>query len=989
MDSNKCKKLIKIMEKACRVIKTHNEVEEWIKFGKKNIKLLKKLLKVWTLSHGQKIQIQTTIIQLQSILEQIKDKKKAGMGIGGDNRKLKDRVKWIDVESIFQGRNNLKVNGILSCKFQVMKNNEIVEETKYFNTKNDIILPTTDLNNWFDEKMTDKLLVKVEEFQERDSGWTMKEIINLNININLYEPIRVTAALHPAQTNSNRVSSYPHFKTILKYEDDNNDDNDYDYDDSDNDNDIFENNDDNEIEKTPTTFHFAWIRNLSRLISSQISKNEHKLWLCDRCLCHFKTQKSFENHSDDCLNQNNARMIMPDQENNILKFKNYKFKEPAPFSIYADLECILQPEASEKDLHIPYSVGYYFHCTYDDSLSKFAYNRSEKCIEWFVNELEKITKQVNNILNNPLPMEQLTFQQERELRLSKKCHICEKPLTENDKIVIDHSHMSGRIRGLAHSNCSIKLLPINKEKYVSFTKEVRYKKLDGSGSNCIHLRFLDSFKFMPSSLDKLASYLEDCDKKITRKYCNSEEEFQLLKRKGAYPYEYTDSFDKLNETSLPPKENFFSKLSNENISDSDYEHAIKVWDTFNIKTLGDYSDIYLQADVLLLADVFENFRKNCISNYGLDPIHYYTIPGYSFDCMLKCTEIELELLTDPEKYLFIEKGIRGGVAQCTNRYAKANNRYMPDFDTNIDESYIMYYDINNLYGHSMMNYLPYAGFEWYDDKNIDVFKIADDSDIGYILEVDLEYPESLFDDHRDFPLCPEHLIPPNSKQVKLMTTLYPKKNYVIHYRSLKQYLGLGMQLSKIHRILKFKQSPWLKKYIDFNTQKRQESTNAFGVLIFKLLNNVIYGKAIENLRGRRDVKMITKWDGRYGAKSLISKPNFHSSMILGKDLVVIEMSRKTYGNSAKLLYMDTDALAYLFTVPDIYECMKKNLEKFDTADYPENNIYNMPLVNKRKIGVMKDENQGKIVTEFVGLRAKAYSMKILNEDKIIKKAKGK
>ncbi|XP_044005500.1 uncharacterized protein LOC122850414 [Aphidius gifuensis] len=442
---------------------------------------------------------------------------------------------------------------------------------------------------------------------------------------------------------------------------------------------------------------------------------------------------------------------------------------------------------------------------------------------------------------------------------------------------------------------------------------------------------------MPSSLDKLASYLEDCDKKMTRKYCNSEEEFQLLKRKGAYPYEYTDSFDKLNETSLPPKENFFSKLSNENISDSDYEHAIKVWDTFKIKTLGDYSDIYLQADVLLLADVFENFRKNCISNYGLDPIHYYTIPGYSFDCMLKCTEIELELLTDPEKYLFIEKGIRGGVAQCTNRYAKANNRYMPDFNTNIDESYIMYYDINNLYGHSMMNYLPYAGFEWDDNKNIDVFKIADDSDVGYILEVDLEYPESLFDDHRDFPLCPEHLIPPNSKQVKLMTTLYPKKNYVIHYRSLKQYLGL----------------------------------------------------AIENLRGRRDVKMITKWDGRYGAKSLISKPNFHSSMILGKDLVVIEMSRKTYGNSAKLLYMDTDALAYLFTVPDIYECMKKNLEKFDTADYPENNIYNMPLVNKRKIGVMKDENQGKIVTEFVGLRAKAYSMKILNEDKIIKKAKGK
>ena len=134
----------------------------------------------------------------------------------------------------------------------------------------------------------------------------------------------------------------------------------------------------------------------------------------------------------------------------------------------------------------------------------------------------------------------------------------------------------------------------------------------------------------------------------------------LILRKGVYPYEYMDSFEKFNEASLPPKETFYSKLADSHISDEDYEHAKKVWKAYECETLGDYHNLYLATDTLLLADVFENFRKTCLKHYGLDPVHYYTSPGLSWDALLKHTDIKLELLTDCKMYLFIEKGIRGG-----------------------------------------------------------------------------------------------------------------------------------------------------------------------------------------------------------------------------------------------------------------------------------------------------------------------------------------
>ena len=160
-----------------------------------------------------------------------------------------------------------------------------------------------------------------------------------------------------------------------------------------------------------------------------------------------------------------------------------------------------------------------------------------------------------------------------------------------------------------------------------------------------HLTFIDSFQFMSSSLEKLVSNLPKETLKYTSKRFKGDK-FDLMIRKGIYPYDYMDSFKKFEDTVLPTKDQFYSLLNDEHISDEDYNHAQKVWKMFSMKNMGDYHDLYLQSDILLLADVFENFRKTCLEYYKLDPCHYFTSPGLSWDAMLKMTDIKLELMID-------------------------------------------------------------------------------------------------------------------------------------------------------------------------------------------------------------------------------------------------------------------------------------------------------------------------------------------------------
>ena len=247
------------------------------------------------------------------------------------------------------------------------------------------------------------------------------------------------------------------------------------------------------------------------------------------------------------------------------------------------------------------------------------------------------------------------------------------------------------------------------------------------------------------------NYEKDFSKELIQRYVNIYEfcdgdlnKFILLLRKGVYPYKYMDSWERFNETSLPDKEAFYSNLNMEDITDVDYKHAKIVFKNLINKNLGDYHDLYVQSDTLLLADVFENFRHMCIKVYEVDPTHFLSAPELAWQACLKKAEVKLELLTDVGMLLMVEKGIKGELYHAMHRYAKANNKYMKDYNKDEEESFLEYLDAKNLYGWAMSGPLPVDGFDWIKD----LFKMDEDfinnydkgSDKGYILEVDVQYP---------------------------------------------------------------------------------------------------------------------------------------------------------------------------------------------------------------------------------------------------------
>ena len=489
-----------------------------------------------------------------------------------------------------------------------------------------------------------------------------------------------------------------------------------------------------------------------------------------------------------------------------------------------------------------------------------------------------------------------------------------------------------------------------------------------------------------------------------------------MTRKGVYPYDYVSSIEKLKETKLPSKEAFYSKLYDEEISEEDFQHAINVWNTFNCQTLQDYHDLYLKSDVLLLADEFENYRKTCLKHYKLDPCHYCTAPGLAWDACLKETKQDLELLKDYDMLMMFEQGIRGGITHISKRYAEANNKYMKNYDESQPSSFIQYLDANNLYGFAMSQKLPTHGFKWIDVNKSKVIKLFEkkDTNQGFIFEVDLDYPDSLWESNNHYPLAPEKL-----KDIeKLICSFKPKRHYVVHYNNLKQYLQEGMILKKVHRGIRFYQSPWMEPYIRKNADLRKLANNAFEKDFFKLMNNSVFSKTIENIRKRQNDVIV---DNKQLANKLSSKPNFERTTIFDENLIACHMKktevyfnkpifvgqaildisktlmfdfhynyiRKKYGDKAELLFTDTDSMMYLIQTDDFYKDINKDIKKkIDTSDYPENHPSGIKTgVSKKVIGKFKDEAAGKQITHFVGLHPKLYSFKI-EEKGETRKAKG-
>ena len=405
--------------------------------------------------------------------------------------------------------------------------------------------------------------------------------------------------------------------------------------------------------------------------------------------------------------------------------------------------------------------------------------------------------------------------------------------------------------------------------------------------------------------------------------------------------------------------------------------------------------------MLLLCDVFEKFIDICLNNYGLDPCNYFSSPGLSWDSMLEMTGIRLEKISDIDVHLFLEKGMRGGISYGSKRYSKSK-----------DDINILYWDANNLYGRAMIQDLPYQGFTFLSEEEIkrfDLDSIRENNKIGYILEEDLEYPSFLHNSHNDYPLCPEKvevkygMLSKYCKDIvdrydikfggveKLIPNLFDKAKYVVHYKNLIYYLSLGIKLKTIHRILKFKQKNCLKGYTDFNTTKRQESSDEFSKGLYKLMNNCIYGKSIANIRKRINVKLVN--DKKKYLK-IINKPDFVSQKIIDKNFVAVHCKKKILTLNkpiyigfciselskllmyqfhcdyvlkpfdVKLLLTDTDSLVYKLKSNNICEQCFLDKEIFDFSGYDENSIYYCDT-NKKVLGKMKDEFNGNKIDEFV------------------------
>ena len=828
--------------------------------------------------------------------------------------------------------------------------------------------------------------------------------------------------------------------------------------------------------------HYCLVKKISALLSAQISNHNGKIYFCLNCLSKFNNEERLKKHKEYCYNNECVKIEMPQPGKSKLSFEKLHCSEKAPFVIYTDFESLIKPmDVCDPDPDKSYTKKYqkhgavsfsYYIKSFNESVYKSRIRGYTKikpedpdAIDLFISWLEEDVRAIANI---PYKEKNLTEEEKKQFNEATKCWICKEEIEDKvdkdgNKIngkVQDHCHYTGRYRGAAHNNCNLKYskpnnvsvffhnlsgydshfiikklktsnekerincIPNNEEKYISFTKTIttgEYKGKDGKTKyKTFNIVFKDSYKFMSSSIDELVKNSPRDDFKNVNKFFEPAIA-ELAKQKGFYPYEYMDSIEKFKEDKPPPKKAFNSKLSGYGISDKNYNHVLNVWKTCNMKTMLDYHEFYNESDVLLLADVFENFRDLCLKVYGLDPVHYYTAPGLAWDACLKMTNIQLDLITDPDMLLMIEKGIRGGISIISNRYGEANNKYMKDFNRNKPTKYLMYLDANNLYGAAMSMKLPTHGFNWltsremeniYNNQVVEVWEKT-----PCILEVDLEYPEKLHDLHSDYPFCPERVKCKNGVE-KLIPNLRDKTNYVIHYRNLMQCLKAGMKLKKIHRGIKFVESEWLKPYIDMNTNLRTKAKNNFEKDFYKLMNNSVFGKTMENIRNRVVVKFATNQNQ---LKKLVAKPNFKSRKIFHENLVSVHMKKTSlimdkpiylgmcildlsktimyefhydyikpkYGDKAKLLFTDTDSLMYEIQTDDFYKDISGDVkDRFDTSDYPENHPSGIPTgINKKVLAMFKDEAGGKNIKEFVGVRAKLYSIK-MEDGEENKKCKG-
>ena len=642
--------------------------------------------------------------------------------------------------------------------------------------------------------------------------------------------------------------------------------------------------------------HYALIKKLHVFLG-----DDNKSFTCRRCLNSYTCQNALINHKEKC-GDDNICTIRTSNESHIY-WKKHFHKNPLYFRIIADFEADNEIDGSNignKTTNIykqnPVLNGYHIISELNDILKSGYYESplNYDNVEWFVKEVIKLENKMAFYFKETKKEIIMTKEDEEDYKNNNICRFCEKNI-ESDK-VRDHCHLTGRYRGPSHNICNINVkqkdsnfIPFAFHNFSNYDCHMFFKKLVDLKNDKVKfefipktneenisvkygcIRFIDSYRFLSESLDKLVKSLDEDDFKILKK--EFPDKWQYLNKKLAYPYQCFNSIDDYQKpVDNIKKEDFFSKLKNGYSDDEEIERTKEIIKLFNIKNGEELTRLYCKSDVILLADVFEKFVKVSTEENIINPLYCVSLPGYTYQCALKYTDIKLQTLQDKDLILLVENKIRGGISSVMgDRYIKSD-----------EDNSILYIDATNLYGHSMSQMLPYDEIEmWHGHPNKYwkwlniILNTSDDSEIGYFLEVGLKYPDNIKEKTKYFPFCPENkkinpdkcnefmksIKPENyTKSKKLICDWTDKKKYLIHYRMLKFYVRHGMIVEKIHEIISFKKIKWLEKYISFNTQKRNRAKNDFGKDFFKLLVNAAFGKFLENVRNRLGLELIKKGD---------------------------------------------------------------------------------------------------------------------------------
>lgn len=819
--------------------------------------------------------------------------------------------------------------------------------------------------------------------------------------------------------------------------------------------------------------HYSLIKNFSRFCGEGI-------YACPRCLRSYKNDDCYKRHLADCenLNENGSLCVMPKnlectnkktgQKFTVkpsIKFDKFANQKRLPVVIYADFEASLVdcPDHKMKNVttkHIANSFRLHIQSDVDLGIPlDYEYcgmDSDYKFIELLVRELEGKIQDKLSALKEQNEKPNLSTTEEVDFQKATMCRFCNKKFKTTDIKVRDHNHYTGLYEGAAHQDCNVKAC---QRKNVSIpvvfhnaNYDIRcfisaFEKIKGNGFvnsisglpcnmeiykslNINTFVIIDSYAHLTSSLDKLVKNLP-AEKKIRlRSIVATDEQFELVCKKGLYPYEKIQSVGGIHfPISELVRSDFDSKLCLSKIDDDGWNHVQKVITTFGFTDFKQYHDLYLKIDVLGLADVFEYHRELSQKVYGLDPAHYIGLPQMTWQAGLKFTGVVLEQLTDQDMYCFFERAKRGGVSVISHKHGAANNKYLPNHDPTKESSYLLQVDCNNLYGWAMCEKLPTGDFEWITSTDVteeDIRSYDVNKDLyGYFLEVDLEYPAHLHDAHNDYPLAPEHLTLGQSR--KLAPNLNDKKNYVVHIENLRYYLEKGMILTNIHRGVRFIHSTWLKSYIDNNSARRQQAKNDFEKDYFKLMNNAFYGKTMENVRDRVNIHFCLNkesFDKRVSSplfadqihvinpeglalvkchrrKVVLDKPIYIGATVLDfSKLLMYKFHYDTMKISyphALMLKTDTDSLLYHINTDDLYAEMKTDVaiqSKMEFSNYPKDHL--LFNTDRKKVpGFFQDEcvdSSMAIIQEYVGLRAKSYANKLyypeLNKHKEKQKGKG-